>query len=241
MKRLARVSGLVLLLGSLEALAQEAAPAAAPPPPDAAAPAPAPKSSGPLPGRWRAGASVGGGTFFPGPMINFGGEIRGGWEFTDMLGVYLTLGRGSGLWLGGGYNNGTVTESISAVGYWEFGVEGELLLGNHFYIALGPKVVDGGWGFLTQSGGTSGASQTAGAVSGWFPGVEGKLGLGFGKPNPETGRRMGFTMYLDALVVFGGGGVKISQSGGTGGASQNVAPLGGVGIAPMLMFGFETR
>jgi hypothetical protein len=46
---------------------------------------------------------------------------------------------------------------------------------------------------------------------------------------------------LDTMFIFGTGGVQVSQTGGSGGASQSVAPLGGVGITPMLLFGFESR
>jgi hypothetical protein len=206
-----------------------------------------------MPGRIRFGASAGFGTFVPGPMINFAAEARVGYQFTDMLGLYGTLGYNRGLWIGGSIqansNGAKVTENIGFVGYVQLGAEGELLLGNHFFIAAGPKIAKGGWGFVGQSAsagsGGGGAEQYAGIVDGWLPGVGTKLGVGFGRPDPTTGRRSGFTMMLDTTFLYGSGGVRFAQSAGSNGsgatASQIVAPLSGWGIAPMLMFGFESR
>ena len=138
-----------------------------------------------------------------------------------------------------------MSESVNFVSYYQFGFEGEAILGNHFFVALGPKLARGGWGFVgqevTAGGGGGGATQRVGVVSGWLPAIGTKIGVGFGKPNPVTGRRNGFTMMLDTMFVFGSGGIQASQSGGTGGASQIIAPFGGMGIAPMLLFGFESR
>lgn len=199
--------------------------------------------------RIRFGASAGGGTFFPGPMVDFGVEGRVGWQFTNILGLYGTLGYNQGLWIGGsikvGSGSAQVSESVSFVNYTQFGVEGEAILGNHFFVALGPKIAKGGWGYVGQEasggGGGGSASQAVGVVSGWFPAVGTKIGVGFGKPNPGSGRRNGFTMMLDTTFVFASGGVRAGQSAGTGGATQVIAPYGGIGIAPMLMFGFESR
>lgn len=203
----------------------------------------------PAQGRFRFGIAAGLGTFFPGPMISYGLAGRAGWQFTNILGAYATFGKTSGLWLGGSLNVGSggasISQSVSFVDYWQFGLEGEAILGNRFYVAAGPKIVNGGWGFIAQSvgGGSGGASvnQTAGVVSGWLPAVGTRIGLAFGKPNPETGRRGGFNMAIDTTFVFGSGGVKVNQSAGGTGISQSVAPLGGVGITPMLTFGYELR
>lgn len=72
-----------------------------------------------------------------------------------------------------------------------------------------------------------------------------RTGLGFGHPNPTTGRRTGFSIMLSTMFVLGSGGVRAAQTAGSSGGStsvyQGVTPYGGLGIAPLLLFGFESR
>jgi len=254
MNRIAAVAGAASLFVSTLGAAQPADAPRAEGAPGATAetapqPAPATTPVSPSGGHIRWGITGGPGTFFPGPMVTIAAEGRIGWQFTSILGAYATVGFTEGYWFGGSLNVGSggagVSMNFRYVDYWQFGVEGEAILGNTFFVAAGPKIVKGGWGFVGQgvdagSGGAS-AEQYAGIVSGWLPAVGTRIGLAFGKVNPATGKRGGFNMAIDTTFVFGSGGVEIKQSAGTTGVSQRVAPLGGIGITPILMFGYEMR
>ncbi|HEV8322355.1 MAG TPA: hypothetical protein VG389_12120 [Myxococcota bacterium] len=221
--------------------APETAPAtmAAPAPASAPAPAAAPRDSG----RFRWGISAGAGTFVPGPMVNFGTEVRAGWQINPILGVSVAGGAESGFFFGGRVTTNGAALSVSAVSFWHVGVEAEAMFGNMFFVAGGPHLLRGGWGSVREGADSNGAvTQSVLAVGGWMPGFDFKVGLGFGKPRP-SGRRNQFTLSLDTMFAFAPPGVYVAQNvDANGNVTQDVSRTGfAIGIAPMLMFGFEMR
>lgn len=216
--------------------AGEAAPgasAAAPPPPPPAAGKPSPF------GRFRWGASAQAGALLPSPaLIAFGLEGRAGWTFNRFLAAYLSVGTGAGLGFWGGGTGSAFSFSVSSMSQWYVGAMGELNLGDLFFVAVGPGIGRMSTAGISISAGPSGGGQQVEAMGGWTPSVDLRLGFGFGKPNPETGRRTGFTLGLDCRAVFPTQSVFVRQDM----SGQTVRVSGtGFGIIPMIMLGVDSR
>jgi hypothetical protein len=125
--------------------------------------------------------------------------------------------------------------------FWHLGAMAEGTFGDHFFVAGGPMLFNGAWTSVSQSGGTGGASQSVVVAGGGIlPGADLRLGFNFGHPQP-SGRRSGFTIGLD-VKILSAPVTSVSQSAGTGGASQSVN-IGDhqLGITPMLMLGYEAK
>ena len=85
---------------------------------------------------------------------------------------------------------------------------------------------------MSQSGGTAGASQEVYAAGGYLPAGFGRVGLSFGERNM-------FTIAVEAMAVLGKV-TKVSQSGGTAGASQSVKSGDRkLAYAPSLVLGWD--
>jgi hypothetical protein len=193
--------------------------------------------------RIRGGLGAGLGVFVPGPMFAVGVEGRIGVQLNKMFGAYLAIGSTGGLGLGVSASSTGASASVSAAGYTQYSLIGDVLLADRFFIALGPTVVNGGWLGLATTAGTNGATVTAYGAAGWIPGVAGKIGFvgGADKKDPVTGRRSGATISLDFGLLFGkqsSAAVSATTSGASAGVQLDQPVMG---IPVLLMFGYEWR
>ncbi|MBI3181364.1 MAG: hypothetical protein HYZ28_04405 [Myxococcales bacterium] len=205
-----------------------------------AAPTPAPAAEA-SPLRFRAGLNAGAGTFLPGPMIAFALSARAGVQLNDLAAVFLDVGNRAGFMIGLSIQGSNVSQSVSGLGYWHFGLLGELTVGNQFFVAGGPMFARGGWGSVQQEVIDGNVSQFVVAAGGdFFPGADLRLGIGLGKPL-SSGRRQQFTIALDCQFVFAKV-ISVSQQAGSGGVSQSIK-VGNtmMGTTPQLVLGYEWK
>lgn len=191
-------------------------------------------------GRVRWGVSGGPGTFLPGPLIAFNAEGRIGWQVNRLFGAFLSLGAHAGFGLGGGLSPDARNASagVGADSFWYLGAIAELMLADLFFVAGGPLLARGGWAFVTQTADANGAiTQNALAAGGFMPGLDLKLGVGFGQPQ-RSGRRSQFSLAADVMLVFAPNAVLGQQS--VNGQAVDVRGTA-IGVAPMLMFGYDAR
>lgn len=225
--KIAPLTTVVSLCVAHLAFAQEAPPA---PPPSATNLADAGRV------RWGVNAQVG--AFIPTPLVSFGAEGRIGYSFNRTFAAYLSVGGGSGLFFGGSAGATGGSLSISVMSQWYVGAMAEANLGDSFFVALGPGIGRFSLAGLTVAASTTGAGEQVSALGGWTPSVDLKFGFTFGKRNPESGRRGGFTLAIDARLVLPTDSIFVSN--GTGGQSVEVHKTAW-GIVPMLMLGYDSH
>jgi hypothetical protein len=169
----------------------------------------------------RLGANMGVMYFVPGPSYGLNFSARGGLRLSDLLGAYLDVAWALGLGGGGSVSNGTVsTVSLSAAAYRRFALMGELNFG-WLFVAAGPALVQGTWGGVKATSGTSYAY----AADGNFPGLLARLGFQFGSRNR-------FTLALEGTVVIG----KVSTSDTGSSVKKGDMTLA---YSPVLMLGWD--
>lgn len=237
-------------LVSSAAFAQETPPPPPPPAPAAAvAPAPMPADA-PMEdtgGRVRWGLNANIGWHAPSPAFTLGGEGKIGYVFSNLFNAYAVIGGTFGI--GFGVNTsipGAATASITAISYYYFGAIAELMFGNLFYVGAGPIFASGGYAGVTAGADSSGVAEVSTITSAGFkPGVDLRLGLGFGRPKgPPSFRRGGFNLGLDAMMLFHPNSlittVKADGPNGSAGASVTTNGLT-VSVVPMLTLGYESR
>jgi hypothetical protein len=197
----------------------------------------------PEPMRFRWGLSAGAGTFIPGPMLAFGGELRAGVQLNRMFSVYGSFAGSAGFLIGGSVTGTGGSLNVGAEAFYAFGVQGEAVFFDMLYVAGGPQVARGGWGFIGQAVDLNGGvSQRVYAAAGWMPAFDLKVGFGFGSRNEKTGRRNHFTVAIDTMFLFAPNTVTGSQVVNMNGVSQSVDVRGvAVGVAPLLVLGFDGR
>lgn len=236
---------LLAALVSASAFAQETPP----PPPEAPPPAPvavAPVADAPVEdpgGRVRWGVSAGLGWHLPQSAFTVGAEGRIGYQISNMFGAYAVIGGTGGFGIGGSVSGSGASVSITALSYWYLGGIAELMLGNLFYVGGGPVLANGALAGVSTSASTSGASVTTVVAAGWKPGLDLRLGLGFGKPRPGSFRRGGFNLGVDALILFHPDAIVgrvQGSSNGTAGVEVKTTELA-VTVTPMLTFGYDAR
>lgn len=220
-----------------------ATPAPATTAPTTAAPAAATPEEPPNEGHFRWGISGMAGTFFPGPTtIAFGVEGRAGYAFDQTVTLFGSVGSVGGIGFGGDVSSTGGSLSVSAVSYWYIGANIDALLAGPLFAGAGVAIGRGGWGVVSQSASSGGASQEVIAAGGIMPSGNLRLGLMAGKLNQKTGKRSGFMFALDLRVLVAPDSASTQQSGGNGGASQSVTTsTTAVGYSPMLMLGYELR
>lgn len=238
MKANVAVAALSLTL-SVAAWAQEAPPP--PPPVDQPVPAAEPPMPSSMRFRWGVGGDIG--YFIPVNILDFGAQAHFGVQLNETLAVFGELGFLFGVGIGGSASSNGASVSVAALGFWDLGVMAEATFSDHFFLAGGPMLFGGGWTAVSQSATSSGNTnqQVVAAGGDVLPGVDVRVGYTFGGRNPETGRRSGFTLSLDAKVMYATVS-SVSQSAGSTGASQSVN-VGDhqIGITPMLLIGYEAR
>lgn len=234
---------LLTALVSASAFAQEAPPPP-PPPPAPVAPVSAPMVETDPGGRVRWGISANVGWFIPHPAFTFGGEGRIGYQVSNMFSAFLIGGGVAGF--GGGANAGAGGGSVWAigVGYAYVGAVAELMLADIFYVGGGPVVGFGGYGLAGVAASTAGAaSVTAAAAGGAAPGLDVRLGLGFGgSRGPPSFRRGGFNLGLTGKMLFHTNTAVTRVDASAGGAGVNVTTNElTVSFTPMVTFGYDGR
>lgn len=195
-------------------------------------------------GRVRWGVSGNLGWHLPQSAFTFGAEGRIGYQITNMLGAYAIVGGTVGLGIGGSASSTGASVSVTAVSYYYFGAIFEAMFADLFYVGGGPVLANGALAGVSASGGTSGAGVTTVVDTGLMPGIDLRLGLGLGRPNPAPSfRRGGFNLGLNALVLFHPDtlvGRATADSSGNVGAEVKTNELT-VTVTPMLMLGYDSR
>lgn len=226
------------------------APAPLPGAPPQRAPAGAAPGESSQAGRFRWGLGLAGGTFFPigssvpQSGVHFGFEARFGYQASSSFAVYLNLA------LAGGFSASFSDTLVGAslIGYGAAGLLGELTVADRFFLALGPVLGGGGWLGASGQGSLSGAAAGAYVIAGGtLPGVDLKVGFGFGDPD-ASGRRNQFTLGLDLLTLFapgarfGTGDVQLDPSNPSASPSNGRETTAvSVVMVPLLVLGFDAR
>jgi len=182
----------------------DAAPGAAAPAAPAA-PATEEASSG---ARFRWGIWAEGGPYlFSGSSGGAGGvAARFGAHINDSFGVY---GQVVGL-VGGGASVSSGSTSASGLVVGGLAAVGELTLADHFFIAVGPELIDGTAGASSASS----SSASASAASGAFFSIDARLGAILGSVRPD--HRGGFSLGVDMHTILTPGGAVIAPMIGLG-------------------------
>jgi hypothetical protein len=240
------------VLAAVLTLASQALAQGEPPPVparDAAAPTTTPDvpDEPPYKPGFRAGGAVGIGAFLPAPaMLSFHlFDLHAGAQITQMWGAYARVGYSASIGFGisGGANGGAV--SVSAAGLFLVGANAEVALGDTFFIAAGPQVGFGGWTRVGVAASTTGGGVTALLATGPMPGLDVKVGVGFGKPDRMTKRRGQFTIALDLSMLYATNVVDANvmgmarQDGASAGIAVSFADA--FAIVPTLQLGYEFR
>ena len=238
MKRLAL---LAVSLSALSAFAQEIqAPPPAPPP---SVPADAPvEDPG---GRIRWGVSGNLGWNFPSPAFTLGAEGRIGWQISNAFSAYAIVGGTAGIGLGvnAGINGAAV--SVTALSYWYLGAIAELMLGNLFYVGGGVVGASSSYvGAVVSATADGRAKESVLTSTGFAPGLDLRLGLGFGRQQPAPSfRRGGFNLGIDAMMLFHPNTtIATVEADANGNAGATVTTTGlSVNVVPMLTLGYDWR
>lgn len=234
---------LTALLLSAPAFAQETPPPPPEPLPESTADAPLAEPPRDPGGRVRWGISGGLGWHFPYSAFGLGLEGRIGYQVTNVLSAYLTLGGQFGIGFGASASADGGSVSITAINHYVMSLIAEAMLGDVFYVAGGPGLAAGGLAVagigVQQDGGTI----TALAASGVKPTLDLRLGFGFGKAKPAPSyRRGGFNIGLQALVMFHPDTIVTRQVANSNGGSIEVKTNELVTtVTPMLMLGYDAR
>jgi hypothetical protein len=234
------------VLAAVVTLASQALAQAEPPPVparDAPAVTPTTPEEAPYKPGFRAGGAVGIGAFLPAPaMLSFHlFDLHAGAQITPMWGAYARVGYSASI--GFGISGGAV--SVSAAALFLVGANAEVALGDTFFIAAGPQVGLGAWTRVGVAASTTGGGVSALVATGPMPGLDVKVGVGFGKPDRMTKRRGQFTIALDLSMLYATNVVDANVMGmaGQGGASAGVAVsfADAFAIVPTLQLGYEFR
>lgn len=198
------VLGSCLLLATSDAQAQQ-------PPADGVAPAPgAGQPGGPPPprkgdddeadgGRLRIGFSInpgfGTGGNLSGPA--FGGTFRVGYQINHLVGVYGNIS--PFVWLGTSSLTGPAgaKPDIGAIAGVQLSPMASITPIDLVEIAAGPSA-----DYLTGGSVSGPLGSSVGGFSSVYFGIHGRVALHFGSRNPDTGRRKGFALGVDAHPTF---------------------------------------
>jgi hypothetical protein len=190
--------------------------------------------------RW----GVGGGIGWHAPYSAFGlsSEVRIGSQLTNFLGAYLAIGGHLGV--GVGYNVAGLGASVNGtlIGHFTMAALLEVIFANRFWLAAGPAFGLGGMALGGLGIATTGGTITGVSAGGFKPGFDVRTGIGFHAPNARTGRRKGFNLGLEALVLFHPSAKVTEVQVDLNGAEVTVANARTlITVTPMLTLGFETR
>ncbi len=244
---------LLTALVSASAFAQEVSPPPPPPPPPppqqqmyAPPPPSQPAMDAPLEdpgGRVRWGVSGNLGWHAPQSAFTIGAEGRIGYQVSNMFAAYAVVGATAGFGIGAQVSVSGASASITALSYYYLGAIAELMFADLFYVGGGPVIANGGLVGVSGSATSSGNSEAiAIAHVGAMPGLDLRLGLGFGRARAPSFRRGGFNLGIDALILFHPNAVVIREKvvNGTGTGSVRTNELA-VTVTPMLTLGYDAR
>jgi hypothetical protein len=167
--------------------------------------------------RFRGGVSLATGIFLAGATPEL--------DLTAQAGVQLTrrwalLGEAGLTW-------GLPREAGTYLTYGHVGALAEATFADRYFIGAGPLVAFGLWSAPTST-------DAASAAAGLFPGLDLRLGVGFGSRD-ESGRRHQFTVGLDAKLMIAGAAVSASSAS----APATIGP--GLGTSLILFLGYQAK
>jgi hypothetical protein len=196
-------------------------------------------------GRVRWGLSANLGWHVPTPAFTIGGEGHIGYQISNMFSAYAIVGGTAGIGLGVSVN-GITGASVTAtlLSYYYFGALAELMFGNLFYVAAGPVVANGVYATALVGASADGRAEVKNVTAvGVKPGIDVRLGLGFGRQNPTTFRRGGFNLGLDAMILFHPNSVITTVTADANGNAGVGVTTNGLtaSVVPMLTLGYESR
>lgn len=167
--------------------------------------------------RFRGGVSLATGIFLAGVTPEL--------DLTAQAGVQLTprwalVGEAGLTW-------GLPREAGTRVAYAHLEALAEATFAHRYFIGVGPLIAFGLW---SAPSGTSSAS----AAAGLFPGLDLRIGAGFGSRD-DSGRRHQFTVGLDAKLMIAAAAVSASSAS----APATIGP--GLGTSLILFLGYQAK
>jgi hypothetical protein len=169
------------------------------------------------PARFRAGLSVASGTFVGGLTPELSVAARAGAQLTRRWALLGELG----------VTYGWPREAGTLLGFGHAAVLGEATFADRYFVGAGPVLAYGVWS--APSGATS-----ASAAAGLFPGLDLRLGVGFGSRS-DSGRRHQLTLGLDFKLLYSGSTVSATNAS----SPAHVGP--GVGGSLVVFVGYEAK
>lgn len=220
-----------------------------------ATPAPAPASPETKPpvvdenvdkgGRIRWGTSGNVGWHLPQSMFTIGAEGRIGYQVNNIFSAYGVVGGTAGFGFGVSAGFSGVSVSASAISYWYIGGIAEAMFGNLFYVGGGPVLARGGLAGANIGVDSAGVAQVQEvASSGFKPGINFRVGFGFGRPMGASHRRSGFNLGIDTLTLFHPNTTVVTTKADGPNGSAGIAVTTNetiVSFVPMLTFGYDSR
>jgi hypothetical protein len=188
-------------------------------------------------GRVRWGVNARAGAFLPYTSVIVGLEGRAGYQFSSAFALYGDFGVVGGLGVGANITASGGSGTLNLASWWHLGVNAELTLFDHLYLAAGPHLVSAAFGSATGSGSSAGGSGTVGGAVGLMPALDVRLGFMTGATRPD-GRRRGFSIGADLMVLFAST-ARVSGSGSAQGFNAEVTRDSVTGFAPTLTLGYD--
>ncbi len=193
-------------------------------------------------GRVRWGTSFNLGWHLPYHAFGLGLEVHLGWQFSRVFSLYGTLGGHLGLGLGVDTGGNQTRVDARLIFHGITAAIAEVMLGDRFYLGAGPALAFGLFGMAGLSASRDEGTVTAVGAYGVKPGVDLRLGLGFGRGRAPGFRRGGFNIGIDALLLFHPNTVFTRVHGDGQGGTVEVRENGTmVTVTPMLTLGYEAR
>lgn len=190
--------------------------------------------------RWGIDGAIG----FHSPYGAFGLGLEGhiGTQLTNFLGAYLAIGGHLGVGVGYGVAGLGAQVSGTAIAHFTMAALIEAIIANHFWLAAGPAFGLGGMALGGLGIATTGGTITGVSAGGFKPGFDVRAGWGFHSPNPRTGRRKGFNLGVDVLVLFHPNGTVTEVATDFQGSQVTVERTRTLTtVTPMITLGYESR
>lgn len=211
-------------------------PVTAPPPVEMQVPVQVPQNLGNAvladPGnRFRWGISGNIGALAPGSGFApaLGVDARFGWQFSNAFSLYAIIGATGGIQFSD-TNNGLFNQYVGADVEW--------MVADLFFVAVGPVASNASFRTTLINTGLPGVSSIEAQASGPRFSLDARAGFHLGSINPQTWRRSGFSIGVQAMTTFYGGAQLTEVR--TDGSRRSSIGLA-VGVVPMLMLGYDAR
>lgn len=200
-------------------------------------------------GRVRWGISGNLGWHLPPSAFTLGLEGRIGYQASNVFSAYAIAGMTAGFGIGINTVPGVDTQganiNLTALIYYYGGALAELMFGDTFFIAGGPVIASGAFTTGSAYASSDGVGEVRNITAiGLKPGIDVRLGFGFGNARRPSFRRGGFNISLDALILFHPDAIVSTARADGPNNSWNAGVSYGatiVTVTPMLMLGYDSR